>query len=163
MSQLKIKKPNDKTFVALTSQVNYPVLCISKTAIEAMFEPGVNKLVFEFNIDNGNYNPSLTVFKARPNGKYIGGPVATLDRRIVTFPLPGEIRLSNLELDKAKFDALLQGSGDSPHLQFFPDRSTEYPQNLTYRLVWGDCDNIGDVEGLLAADELNPSPPADPK
>lgn len=161
--QSKIKKPNDTTFVALASQINYPVLCISKAAIEAMFQPGVNKLVFEFNIDNGNYNPSLTVFKARANGTYMGGPVATLDRRALTFNLAGEIRLSNLELDRAKFEALLQSSRDFPDLLFFPDRSTDYPQNLTYKLQWGDCNNIGDVEGLLAADELNPSPPADPR
>lgn len=149
--------------MAIASLGDFPVLCIDTTRLKNLWaDMNVRKLVFQFNNDNTlTQNPSLTVYKARPNGTFIGGAVLTLDRRDVTFNLSGEILLGNLELTRQNF-MNMPNSTKAGYLLFFPTISRLDNKSVTYKLIWGDCNNLPDTEGLVAPGELNPSPPADP-
>lgn len=166
----KVQK-KDTVLTATSTIGNYPVLCIDKNDLETLFSDpsgGVQKLVFLPNLNDGEpNNPSLTVFRARQNGTFVGGAQSTLIRRTTTFPIPGEIIWGNLEMNRTKFTALwaLPGRSAATHLLFFPSRSTTYNTNLTYKLLWGNCNAIpiiNEADILNNPDELNPSPPFDP-
>ena len=148
----------------------FPVLCVDTAQLNEAWkspQPGigssVRKLVFKFNvIDSLTHNPSLTVYRAKPNGQYIGGAVITLDRRDLTFPITGEYLLGNLEILRTDFDKM-SNTTKATHLLFFPLKSTLDNKSITYKLIWGNCNSIPDVAGLVANFELNPSPPANPQ
>lgn len=160
------KDTADKVNVALG---DLPALCISKQEFVDFYanQPGqeaVFKCVFIFNWDDPQQiNPSLTVYRAKPNGKFMGGPVTTLDRKHDHGVDPGEFLFGNLELTKQQADALLAlATGNDTGLWFIPDKTNS--NHVTYKLYWGDCTIPPQFPAAPPPPdgELNPSPPADP-
>lgn len=146
----------------------FPVLCINKAEIETFYSAGVFKLVFNLTWDDTkNLNPTLTVYKSRQNGQFIGGAVKTLDTYNDLWPIQGISFLGNLELTKKYYyDTLEPKAEGKQSLLFYPVKSGDNGQRITYKLIWGDCNSLpkkADVQLLFAAaDQLNPCPPNQP-
>ena len=168
-------KPVEKAMVA---NMGFPVLCLDKTQLGILFGDGtgpngVQKLVLKFNFKE-NLGPSLTVYKAKPNGTFIGGFVGTLNRQAIVLNYSGEFLLGNLELSRKKYDDLLKlpEAANATHLIFAATVNDEVPppppnvtdiRSITYKLSWGNCDQPLDKNKLLAGtDVLNPCPPNQP-
>ena len=151
---------------------DFPVLCISKADLHSYFEsgtgPAVLKLVFSFTWDDSETrNPSLTIYKSKQNGEFIGGAVKTMTTYNDLWPIAGVSKFGNLELTKVKFEAMYAASGANPSLLFYPIKREEGGTRVTYRLRWGNCDDLPGHEAmkaelLNAGDELNPCPPNQP-
>lgn len=159
-----VQKPEDTIMKAMVDLGDFPVLCIAKTTLQSYYNngtgPAVQKLVFTFSWNDGrNLNPSLTVYKAKANGEFIGDTVATLDPYDLLLPIQGISLLGNLELTRVKFLRLYANSGTNPSLIFYPVKNGP---RVTYRLIWGDCDNLPANLAQLAGEELNPCPPNQP-
>lgn len=169
-------KPADSTSIQAVIPIeNFPVLCISKTQLEALFDNSpqepVHKLVFIANLNDAEQrNPSLTAFRARANGTYYPGGSMTLQRLNRTYPITGEYLIGNLELTENYYNQTLRtapGYQNAQGLYFYPVKLAN--NRITYRLYWGDC-NIEPPDVFIMAPppppadgELNPSPPAPPQ
>lgn len=136
-------------------------------------EGGLNckKVVFRFST-NGTDTSILVIdgFPTGPNvNNYLHRKPVVLDTVLrLTFDLSNEkTYLSDLELTRTQVTALLKTAGTNTHLIFIPFRRTAadaFTYCISYKLVWGMAKSFVDPgPGFVAADELNPSPPADPK
>ncbi len=147
---------------------DFPVLCIAKDTLRSYYDngtgPAVQKLVFCFTWDDSKaLNPSLTVYRAKMNGEFIGDAIATLTAYDFALPIQGISLLGNLELTKVKFDRLYNDWGANPSVLFYPVQSGENGKRVTYRLVPGNCASIpSEADADLTGEELNPCPPNQP-
>lgn len=149
-------------------------LALRIDTLKNLFNPtGLNckKVVFRFSTD-GTATSDLVIdgFPTGPNvNNYLHRkPVLLTPISLLTFDLSGEkTYLSDLELTRTQVTALLQTAGTNTHLIFIPFRRTAadaFTYCISYKLVWGQAESFTDPgPGFVAADELNPSPPADPK
>jgi hypothetical protein len=129
------------------------------------------KMVFRFSTD-GTPTSDLVIdgFPTGPNvNNYLHRkPVLLAPVSLLTFDLSNEkTYLSDLELTRTQVTELLKTAGTNTHLIFIPFRRTAadaFIYCISYKLVWGQAESFTDPgPGFVAADELNPSPPADPK
>jgi hypothetical protein len=151
-------------------------LALHIDTVKRLFNPppgGLNckKVVFRFSTD-GTATSDLVIdgFPTGPNvNTYLHRkPVLLSPVSLLTFDLSNEkTYLSDLELTRTQVTALLQTAGTNTHLIFIPFRRTAadaFTYCISYKLVWGQAESFTDPgPGFVAADELNPSPPADPK
>ena len=136
-------------------------------------EGGLNckKMVFRFSID-GTATSDLVIdgFPTGPNvNNYLHRkPVLLAPVSSLTFDLSGEKSyFSDLELTRTQVNHLLTTAGTNTHLIFIPFRHTAadaFTYCINYSVMWGNAASFTDPgPGFIAADQLNPSPPADPK
>ena len=151
-------------------------LALHIDTVKRLFNPppgGLNckKVVFRFSTD-GTATSDLVIdgFPTGPNvNNYLHRkPVLLAPVSLLTFDLSGEkTYLSDLELTRTQVTQLLTTAGTNTHLIFIPFRRTAadaFTYCISYKLVWGMAESFTDPgPGFVAADELNPSPPADPK
>ena len=147
----------------------FPVLCIGKTELESFYSAGVFKLVFNLTWDETKpLNPTLTVYKSRQNGQFIGGAVKALTAYNQPWPIEGISYLGNLELTRKYYDDTLEPKAQGkPSLLFYPVKSGDGGNRVTYKLLWGDCSTLpaaafSNAEVTAATDQLNPCPPNQP-
>lgn len=149
-------------------------LALRIDTLKKLFNPtGLNckKVVFRFSTD-GTATSDLVIdgFPTGPNvNNYLHRkPVILTPVSLLTFDLSNEkTYLSDLELTRTQVTELLKTAGTNTHLIFIPFRRTAadaFIYCISYKLVWGQAESFTDPgPGFVAADELNPSPPADPK
>lgn len=147
----------------------FPVLCIDKTELESFYSAGVFKLVFNLTWDETKpLNPSLTVYKSRQNGEFIDGAVKTLTAYDEPWPIEGISNLGNLELTRQYYYGTLEPKANGRSgLRFYPVKSGDVGNRVTYKLLWGDCSTLpaasfSKAEVAAAVDQLNPCPPNQP-
>ena len=149
-------------------------LALKIDTLKNLFNPtGLNckKVVFRFSTD-GTPTSDIVIdgFPTGPNvNNYLHRkPVILTPVSLLTFDLSNEkTYLSDLELTRDQVRELLTTAGTNTHLIFIPFRRTAadaFTYCISYKLVWGNADSFTDPgPGFIAADQLNPSPPADPK
>ena len=157
-----------------SGKVSYLALHID--TLRSIFLPpgggGLNskKLVFRFRnegtatsnwvIDGFATGPSVNNYLDRP-------PVELYEFTSLNIDLSNQrTYLSDLEFTRTQFNTLSASAGNNTHLIFVPFRhTTGILQNcLSYKVVWGNAPGFTDPgQGLVPLDELNPSPPADPR
>ena len=153
-------------------------LALHIDTLKKLFNPpgsgGLNckKVVFRFRTD-GTATSDLVIdgFPTGPNvNNYLHRkPVLLASLSPLTFDLSGEKSyFSDLELTRKQvIDTLLPKAGTNTHLIFIPFRHTAadaFTYCINYSLVWGNAASFTDPgPGFIAADQLNPSPPADPR
>ena len=136
-------------------------------------ENGLNckKMVFRFS-DDGTATSDLVIdgFPTGPNvNNYLHRtPVLLVSLSPLTFDLRGEKSyFSDLELTRTQVNDLLRRAGTNTHLIFIPFRHTAadaFTYCINYSVMWGNAASFKDPgPGFVAADQLNPSPPADPR
>lgn len=157
--------------------LQFPVLYKTKAELDAIFSVGeVRKIVFVFNWDATSQQSTISGFTARPQGQYID-PNAPISLSLTTRsePITGQFRLENLELTEDMYNDLGVPSAGNPDLIFFPvigsiAKPPAHGQRpvpacascLTYKLQWGNHNNLQAFNINPADTDLNPSPPADP-
>ena len=151
-------------------------LALHIDTLKKLFNPptgGLNckKVVFRFSTD-GTATSDLVIdgFPTGPNvNNYLHRkPVLLAPVSPLTFDLSGEKSyFSDLELTRTQAIHLLTTAGTNTHLIFIPFRHTAadaFIYCINYSVMWGNAAAFTDPgPGFIAADQLNPSPPADPK
>ena len=130
------------------------------------------KMVFRFTT-NGTDTSILVIdgFPTGPNvNNYLHRKPVVLDTVLrLTFDLSNEkTYLSDLELTRKQVvDSLLPRAGANTHLIFIPFRRTAadaFTYCISYQLMWGSAKSFKAPDATFVPDEeLNPSPPADPR
>jgi hypothetical protein len=125
--------------------------------------------VYRFRTDGGETsNWVIDGFPTGPNvNNYLNRPTVELyEFSALSIDLSNvKTYLSDLELTRTQVNNLLTSAGSNTHLIFVPFRHTTgvFQSCVSYKLVWGNVSSFTDPGAtLVPADELNPSPPADP-
>ena len=128
------------------------------------------KLVFRFRTEGTETsNWVIDGFPTGPNvNNYLNRPPVNLyEFTALNIDLSNQrTYLSDLEFTRTQFNALSASAGNNTHLIFVPFKhTTGFLENcVSYKVVWGNAPGfINPGQGLIPLDELNPSPPADPR